>query len=58
MMMRTLQTSADELVQHEKQIQKQAKSAALDKLANADYQPANYEKALHFKNERSYKIKK
>ena len=36
---------------------KKAKKEQLDHLYNADYQPANYMKALQYKNYRSYKKK-
>ena len=51
--MGTLETSGDELME-QKNIYKQLKSAALDKMAKEEYQPAIYAKALKYRNERSY----
>jgi hypothetical protein len=52
--MRTLETSADEFLVEQKNIYKQLKSDALDKMAKEEYQPAIYAKALRYRNERSY----
>ena len=51
--MATLETSGDELLE-QKNIYKQLKSAALDKMAKEEYQPAIFAKALNYRNERSY----
>jgi hypothetical protein len=53
-MMRTLETSGDELLVEQKNIYKQLKSNALDKMATEEYQPAVYAKALEYRNKRSY----
>lgn len=47
--MGTLETSGDELLE-QKNMYKQLKSAALDKMAKEEYQPAIYAKALKYRN--------
>ena len=53
-MMRTLQTSTDEILEQQNNIYKQLKSNALDKMAKQEYQPAVFAKAVVYRNERSY----
>ena len=53
-----LQTSGDQLFAEQKNITKQMRSDALDRMAKADYQPASFSRALQYRNERSYMVKR